>query len=88
MSEWTLHSYFQDQRRPNEAIASVTPTQGEKLWIAEELTSNQLKNKSQELKKMREAREQGKWAVFRGGNAIIQEFRTPKPAPPPPLTSP
>ncbi|KAI5070559.1 hypothetical protein GOP47_0014902 [Adiantum capillus-veneris] len=25
---------------------------------------------------------QGKWAVYRGGKAIIQEFRTPKPTPP------
>lgn len=57
---------------------------GKNLWIAEELTSNQLKNKVFELKKMREARQQGKWAVLRGGKAIIQEFHTPKPAPPPP----
>ncbi|KAI5083218.1 hypothetical protein GOP47_0002961 [Adiantum capillus-veneris] len=55
---------------------------GTKFWIAEELTANQLKRKASELKKMHEARRQGKWAVYRGGKAIIQEFRTPKPTPP------
>ncbi|KAI5057417.1 hypothetical protein GOP47_0027432 [Adiantum capillus-veneris] len=57
---------------------------GRTLWIAEELTPNQLKLKASELKKMHEARKQGKWAVYRGGKAIIQEFRTPKPTPPSP----
>ena len=54
---------------------------GKKVWIAEELTTNQLKAKASELKKVYEARKQGKWAVYRGGRAIIQEFRTPKPIP-------
>ncbi|KAI5078440.1 hypothetical protein GOP47_0006111 [Adiantum capillus-veneris] len=53
---------------------------GKKIWIAEELTTNQLKSKASELKKMHEARKQGKWAVYRNGKAIIQEFQNPKPA--------
>ena len=52
---------------------------GKKIWIAEELTTNQLKAKASELKKVYEARKQGKCAVYRGGRAIIQEFHTPKP---------
>ena len=52
---------------------------GKTIWIAEELTTNQLKAKASELKKVHEARKQGKWAVYRGGRAIIQEFRTPEP---------
>ncbi|KAI5076275.1 hypothetical protein GOP47_0008340 [Adiantum capillus-veneris] len=55
---------------------------GTKFWIAEELTTNQLKLKANELKKVHEARKQGKWAVYRDGKAIIQEFQTPKPTPP------
>lgn len=51
---------------------------GKKIWIAEELTFNQLKNKSMELKKMHIARREGKWALFKNGKAIIQEFWTPK----------
>lgn len=50
-----------------------------KFWIAEELTLLQLKHKEEELKKVRAARAKGKWAVYRGGKAFIQEFRTPKP---------
>ena len=53
---------------------------GTTMWIAKELTSTQLKHKAQELKKMHAARRIGHWAVLRGGRAIIQEFRTPKPA--------
>ncbi|KAI5065309.1 hypothetical protein GOP47_0020004 [Adiantum capillus-veneris] len=53
-----------------------------KLWIAAELTTNQLKSKASELKKMHEARKQGQWAVYRNAKAIIQEFRNPKPATP------
>ncbi|KAI5059163.1 hypothetical protein GOP47_0025482, partial [Adiantum capillus-veneris] len=43
-----------------------------------ELTLLQLKHKSEELKKVHEARKQGKWAIYRGGKAIIQEFRNPE----------
>ena len=56
---------------------------GKQVWISEELTTNQLKNKSSKLKKMHKARKQGKWAVYRGGRAIVQEFQTPKQAIPP-----
>lgn len=56
---------------------------GTTMWIAEELTPTQLKHKAQELKKMHAARREGKWAVLRNGRAVIQEFRTPKPATPP-----
>ena len=48
--------------------------------MAEELTITQLKCKGAELKKVAEARAKGKWAVYRGDRALIQEFRTPKPA--------
>ncbi|KAI5066643.1 hypothetical protein GOP47_0019267 [Adiantum capillus-veneris] len=51
--------------------------QDTKFWFAEDLTPAQHKQKKVELQKVREA---GKWAVYRGGKAIIQEFRTPKPA--------
>lgn len=62
---------------------------GTSIWFAEELTPNQLKHKAQELKKMHKARQEGKWAVFRNGKAIIQEFRNPKRvAPPTDITPP
>ena len=37
---------------------------GKSVWIAEELTPHQLKQKAKELKKMHNARREGKWAVF------------------------
>ncbi|MCO5603041.1 hypothetical protein L7F22_057184 [Adiantum nelumboides] len=52
---------------------------GTRFWIAEELTSMQLKHKGDELKKVHMARAQGKWAVYRAGKAIILEFQSPKP---------
>ena len=53
--------------------------QGTKVWIADELTPLQLKNKPTELAKVREARQNGKWAVYRGGQAVIRDFLTPPP---------
>lgn len=53
--------------------------QGTKLWLADELTPTQLKNKSAELAKVRAARQAGKWAVYRQGRAVIEDFRKPKP---------
>lgn len=50
--------------------------QGTKIWMADELTPTQLKNRKQELAKVYEARKQGKWAVYRNGTAIIEDFRT------------
>lgn len=67
----------------NEKIAVMKQTrslQGTNVWIADELTPLQLKNKSTELNKVKEARKNGKWAVYRGGQAIIKEFRTPPPS--------
>lgn len=49
---------------------------GTTVWIADELTPLQLKNRKQELAKVAEARKQGKWAVYRGGVAIIKEFKS------------
>lgn len=53
--------------------------QGTSVWISDELTPLQLKNRPKELAKMREARKQGKWAVYRGGKAIIRDFKSPTP---------
>ncbi|KAI5082183.1 hypothetical protein GOP47_0001926 [Adiantum capillus-veneris] len=55
---------------------------GTKFLIADELTTIQLKLKANELKKIHEACKQGKWAVYRDGKAVIQEFWTPKLTPP------
>lgn len=65
-----------------EKIAVMKQTrslQGTKVWIADELTPLQLKNRPAELAKVKEARKNGKWAVYRAGKAIISEFRTPQP---------
>ena len=70
---------FRNKEEPVKLLQQSHLLKGKKPWIAEELTTNQLKAKASELKKMHEARKQGKWAVYRGGKAIIQEFRTPKP---------
>ena len=63
-----------------EKIAVMRQTkslQGTKVWISDELTPLQLKNQATELVKVREARKEGKWAVYRGGKAIIREFKNP-----------
>lgn len=52
--------------------------QGTKVWMADELTPAQIKNRKEELAKVYEARKQGKWAVYRRGIAVIEEFRKPK----------
>ena len=51
---------------------------GTKVWMADELTPLQLKSKKEELAKVYEARKQGKWAVYRYGKAVIEEFRNNK----------
>lgn len=51
---------------------------GTKIWMADELTPLQLKSKKDELAKVHEARRQGKWAVYRYGKALIEDFKTPK----------
>ena len=51
---------------------------GTKVWMADELTPLQLKSKKAELAKVHEVRKQGKWAVYRFGKALIEDFRTPK----------
>lgn len=63
-----------------EKIAVMKQTkslQGTKVWISDELTPLQLKNRPSELAKVREARKEGKWAVYRGGKALIREFKSP-----------
>ena len=49
------------------------------MWISNELTPIQLKNRAKELAKVKEARKEGKWAVYRGGKAIIGDFKNPPP---------
>lgn len=51
---------------------------GTSVWIADELTPLQLKNRKKELARVKDARNQGKWAVYRNGAAVIGEFRKPK----------
>lgn len=66
-----------------EKIAVMKQTkslQGTKVWISDELTPLQLKNRATELMKVREARKEGKWAVYRGGKAIIKDFKNPLPS--------
>lgn len=66
-----------------EKIAVMKQTkslQGTKVWISDELTPLQLKNRATELVKVREARKEGKWAVYRGGKAIIRDFKNPLPS--------
>lgn len=52
---------------------------GTKVWIQDELTPLQLKNRSNELARVRAARKEGKWAVYREGKALIREFKNPIP---------
>lgn len=64
-----------------EKIAVMKQTRslkGTKVWMADELTPLQLKSKKEELAKVHEARRQGKWAVYRYGKALIEDFKTPK----------
>ena len=64
-----------------EKIAVMKQTRalkGTKIWMADELTPLQLKSKKDELAKVHEARRQGKWAVYRYGKALIEDFKTPK----------
>ena len=66
-----------------EKIAVMQQTRslkGTKVWIADELTPLQLKNRPEELAKVGEERKNGKWSVYRGGKAVINEFRTPQPS--------
>ena len=79
---------FKDKEERAKLLHQSHLLKGTKIWITEELTINQLKNKRTELLKMHEARKQGKWAVYRGGKAIIQEFQNPKQLPPPRSDSP
>lgn len=53
--------------------------QGTKVWISDELTPLQLKERANELAKVHKARKEGKWTVNRGGKALIREFKNPIP---------
>ncbi|KAH7444147.1 hypothetical protein KP509_02G066800 [Ceratopteris richardii] len=68
-------SYF-DMSDKIAVMKQAKSLQGTKVWIADELTPLQLKNRQAELTKVREARKNGKWAVYRGGQAIIRDFHT------------
>ncbi|KAH7298937.1 hypothetical protein KP509_25G065400 [Ceratopteris richardii] len=68
-------SYF-DMSDKIAVMKQAKSLQGTKVWIADELTPLQLKNRPTELTKVREARKNGKWAVYRGGQAIIRDFHT------------
>lgn len=74
-----LH-YF-DMREKINVMKQARSLQGTKVWIADELTLLQLKNRPTELRKVKEAREAGKWAVYRGGEAIIRDFYNKSPPP-------
>lgn len=65
---------FKDKESRLRLLQQSRLLKGTKLWIAEELTLFQLKHKEEQLKKVRAARAKGKWAVYRGGKAVIQEF--------------
>ncbi|KAI5065692.1 hypothetical protein GOP47_0020387 [Adiantum capillus-veneris] len=69
---------FKDKDERLKFLCQSHLLKGTMLWITKELTTNRLKIKKDELKKMSEARKQSKWAVYRGGKTIIQEFRTSK----------
>ena len=51
---------------------------GTTVWMADELPPLQLKSKKVELAKVHEVRKQGKWAVYRFGKALIEDFKIPK----------
>lgn len=69
---------YSDLQDKIKVMKQARSLQGTKVWMADELTPLQLKSKKQELAKVSEARKQGKWAVYRYGKALIEDFRTPK----------
>lgn len=66
---------YMSRREKIEVLKQSKSLKGTKFWISDELTPMQLKEKKVELAKVKEARAAGKWAVYRGGKAIIGEFR-------------
>ncbi|KAI5065496.1 hypothetical protein GOP47_0020191 [Adiantum capillus-veneris] len=78
---------FKDKEEWIKLLRQSHVLKGTNVWISEELTTNQLKIKNHELKKVHKACKQGKLAVYRGGKAIIHELQTPK-GPPPSHDSP
>lgn len=66
--------HYYDMREKIAVMKQTRSLQGTSVWISDELTPIQLKNRSLELAKVREARRNGKWAVYRGGKAIIRDF--------------
>ena len=78
----TLHGHRLEVVPKDDKIKVMKQTkslQGTSVWISDELTLIQLKNRAKELAKVREARKEGKWAVYRGGKAIIRDFKNPPP---------
>ncbi len=66
--------HYYDMREKIAVMKQTKSLQGTSVWISDELTPIQLKNRSSELTKVREARRNGKWAVYRGGRAIIRDY--------------
>ena len=69
--------YYKDDKI--KVMRQTKSLQGTSVWISDDLKPIQLKNRAKELAKVREARKEGKWAVYRGGKAIIRDFKNPPP---------
>ena len=78
-TKWTCHFGFQEASGHDLSPQQSRLLKDTKLCMAEELTLAQLKCKGIELRKVAGAQAKGKWAIYVGGWAIIQEFQTPKP---------
>lgn len=65
-----------DKLARNEVLKQSSKLRGTKIWISEELTLTQLKMKATKLAKLKEARKEGKWAVYRDGKALIRDFKS------------
>lgn len=72
--------HYSDKGEKINVMKQTKSLAGTSVWMQDELTLLQLKNRKAELAKVKEARKQGKWAVYRDGVAIIGEFHKPKEA--------
>lgn len=70
--------WYLSKEEKSKVMRQSKSLKGTKVWLADELTPLQLRDRKKELAKVAEARKHGKWAVYRGGKAIIEEFRKPK----------
>lgn len=69
---------FREKEDRLEILRQANKLKGTKIWISEELTRNQLKERTRELVKVRVARKEGKWAVYRDGRALVRDFKSIK----------